>query len=223
MPLHTPVHLHVLPIPYAPHMAWGLGRRLYTTYVLGSFRGISTSVRHFCVCQYIHLSSQFISHTSCFPSLWVASLLDWMSMDVCYASCCCSFLCSVFIMSQVSTTMAMTTTPPVTAVCSGMSSLLSVVTWPPPLWGFQQHQVSMMWFCCHCLHQGTLEVLLALPQEQPLSKMPLQANANYAMGPPEVGFSFRVEPPTILYFYMFGVCSGVCFLLSGAMLDAIFM
>ena len=37
------------------------------------------------------------------------------------------------------------------------------------------------------------------------------------MGPPWVGFFFRVEPPTILYF-MFGVC----FLLSGAMLDAIF-
>ena len=37
-------------------------------------------------------------------------------------------------------------------------------------------------------------------------------------------FFFRVEPPPILYFvyYMFGVCSGVCFLLSGAMLDAIF-
>ena len=31
------------------------------------------------------------SHTSCSPSLWVASLLDWMPMDVCYASHCCSF------------------------------------------------------------------------------------------------------------------------------------
>ena len=52
--------------------------------------------------------------------------------------------------------------------------------------------------------------------------MPLKAYANYAMGPSQVGFSFRVEPPIIFYFYMFGVCSGVCFLLSGAMLDAIF-
>ena len=34
------------------------------------------------------------SHIICSPSLWVASLLDWMPMDVCYASCCCSFLCS---------------------------------------------------------------------------------------------------------------------------------
>ena len=29
--------------------------------------------------------------------------------------------------------------------------------------------------------------------------MPLLAYANYAMGSPEVGFFFRVEPPTILY------------------------
>ena len=42
--------------------------------------------------------------------------------------------------------------------------------------------------------------------------MLFQAYANYAMGPPQVGFSFRVEPPTILYFYMIAVCFGVCFL-----------
>ena len=29
--------------------------------------------------------------------------------------------------------------------------------------------------------------------------MPLQAYANYAMGSPQVGFFFRVEPPTVLY------------------------
>ena len=52
--------------------------------------------------------------------------------------------------------------------------------------------------------------------------MPLQAYSNYAMAPPQVGFFFRVELPTVFVYYMFGVCSGVCFLLSGAMLDAIF-
>ena len=61
----------------------------------------------------------------------------------------------------------------------------------------------------------------SVPQLQPPSLIPLQACANYAMGSPQVDFFFRVEPPTILFFYMFGVCSGVCFLLSGAMLDAI--
>ena len=29
--------------------------------------------------------------------------------------------------------------------------------------------------------------------------MPLQAYANYATGSPQVGFFFRVEPPTVLY------------------------
>ena len=35
--------------------------------------------------------------------------------------------------------------------------------WPLPWWGIQWHQVNMMWFCCHHWHQGTLEVLKALP------------------------------------------------------------
>ena len=51
--------------------------------------------------------------------------------------------------------------------------------------------------------------------------MPFLAYVNYAMGSPQVGFFFRVEPPTILYLYMFGVHSGVCLNL-GAELDAIF-
>ena len=52
--------------------------------------------------------------------------------------------------------------------------------------------------------------------------MPPLAYANYAMGSPEAGFFSKVEPPTICILYMFGVCSGVCFLLLGAELDAIF-
>ena len=71
-------------------------------------------------------------------------------------------------------------------------------------------------------HSGGVVGLTILPKQQPPFQVPLQAYASYAMGPPQVGFSFRVEPHTILYFYMCGVCSGVCFLLSGAMLDTIF-
>ena len=56
-------------------------------------------------------------------------------MDVCYTSCCCSFLCSSFVISQASTTMLKTTTPPVTDVFSGTSSLLSIVTMVPSLIG----------------------------------------------------------------------------------------
>ena len=39
----------------------------------------------------------------------------------------------------------------------------------------------------------------SVPQQQPPSLMPLPDCANYAMGSPQVGFFFRVEPPTILY------------------------
>ena len=38
----------------------------------------------------------------------------------------------------------------------------------------------------------------SVPQHQPPSLMSLQACANYTMGSPQVGFFFRVEPPTIL-------------------------
>ena len=65
---------------------------------------------------------------------------------------------------------------------------------------------------------GSVSVL----QQQPPSSMPPLAYANHAMGSPQVGFFFRVEPPTICILYMFGVHSGVCFLLLGAELDAIF-
>ena len=61
-----------------------------------------------------------------------------------------------------------------------------------------------------------------VPQQQPPSSLPLLAYANYAMGCPQVGFFFRVEPPTICILYV-GVHSGVCFLLSGAKLDALFI
>ena len=125
-------------------------------------------------------------------------------------------------MSHVST-MAMTTTPPVVVVSSGLSSISSVtvvpsligfpvtldqcgVVQPPPL-----------------IPRGSRGVIgsASVPQQQPPSSIPLLAYANYAMGSPQVGFFFRVEPPTVLYI-MFGVHSFVCFLLLGAELDAVF-
>ena len=39
----------------------------------------------------------------------------------------------------------------------------------------------------------------SVPQQQPPSSVPHLAYANYAMGSPQVGFLFRVDPPTILY------------------------
>ena len=111
--------------------------------------------------------------------------------------------------------MAMTTTPLVTVLCSSMSSLLSTVTMTPSLMRLPgtsgQHDVVLPPLLTP-QHSGDVG-LTTVPQQQPPSPMPLQAYANYTMDPPGVGFSFRVEPPTILYFYMFDVWSGVCFLI----------
>ena len=101
-----PIHLYVLPIPYVPYMSWDLGASLHPIWLL-DFWGASVQLSGISVSVGTSIAPQFISHTSCSSSLWVASLLDWMSIDVCYASSCCSFLCSVFIMSQASTTKAM--------------------------------------------------------------------------------------------------------------------
>ena len=67
---------------------------------------------------------------------------------------------------------------------------------------------------------GGVVGLAPVLQQQPLSWMPPEAYVNYAMGPPDISFSFRVEPLTSLCIYV-GVCSGVCFLLSGDMFDGI--
>ena len=46
---------------------------------------------------------------------------------------------------------------------------------------------------------------MALPlchSSKPQSQMPRQAYANHAMSPPQVGFYFKVEPPTVLFLYV---------------------
>ena len=126
-------------------------------------------------------------------------------------------------MSCILTT-APTTTPPVTVVSSGLSSVSSV-TLAPSLTGFgvslDQHGVVPP---PPLMPTGSGDVLgsVSVPQQQTPSSMPPLAYANYAMGSPQVGFFFRVEPPIICTLYMFGVHSGVCFLLLGAELDAVF-
>ena len=97
--------------------------------------------------------------------------------------------------------MAMTTTPPVTVVSSGMSSLSSV-TVAPSLMGLptmmSQHDVVLLPPPTPRCSGGVLG-LASVPQQQPPSLTPLQTYANYAMGSTQVGFFVRVEPPTILY------------------------
>ena len=123
----------------------------------------------------------------------------------------------VFIISQTSNTTAMTTTPPVTVVSSNTSSFLAVVTMAPFLMGLLatsgQHDLVLPPLLTP-RHSWSVVGLATVPQQQPPFQMPLQAYTNYAMGHPQVSFSFRVESPTILYFICVGVCSGVCFLLQ---------
>ena len=104
-------------------------------------------------------------------------------------------------MSQVSPTMVVTTNPPVTVVSSGMSSL-SLVTMDSCLMGLpatlgQCGVVLPPLLPLRC--PGGFIGLASVPQQEPSSLMPLQAYVNYAMGSAQVGFFFRVEPPTILY------------------------
>ena len=110
-------------------------------------------------------------------------------------------------MSHFSTT-ALTTTPPVTVVSSGLSS----VTVAPSLTGFpvsldQHGMVPPPPFML--ISSGGVLGSVSVPQQQTPSSVPLLAYANYAMGSPQVGFFFRVEPPTILYL----ICL-VCILVS---------
>ena len=112
----------------------------------------------------------------------------------------CYFLCSVFIMSQASATTARTTTPPVTVVYSSMSSLLSAITMAPSLMGLpvtSGHEVLPPPLTLR--NSGGIVGLATVLQLQPQSQIPVQAYANYAMGPLQVGFSFVVESPTFFY------------------------
>ena len=117
------------------------------------------------------------------------------------AMCCTlvlivSFLCSVFIMSQASATTATSTTPPVTVVCSGTSSFLRTVTMVPTLIGQPvtsgQPDVVLPPLLMPRVTRNVIG-LGTVSQQQLQSKMPFQAYANYAMGPPLIILYFTVE------------------------------
>ena len=102
-------------------------------------------------------------------------------------------------MSHVLTTAP--TATPVTVVSSGLSSVSSV-TVAPSLTRFpvRLDQYGMV-PPPPLMPRGSGGVFgsVSVPQQQTPSSMPPLAYANYAMGSPQVGFFFRVEPPTILY------------------------
>ena len=156
------------------------------------------------MCEYIHLPLNSLQSYQLLPII-VGCFFTGLDAYGCRPQIMllmCSFLCSVFIMSQASTTMAMTATPPVNVVCSSVSSLLSAVTMAPSLMVLPatsaQHDVLPPPLTLR--NSGSVVGPATVPQQQPASEMLLQAYANYATGPPQVGISFRVELSTILFF-----------------------
>ena len=98
--------------------------------------------------------------------------------------------------------MAITTTSPVTVVCSGMSSLLTTVTMAPSLMGLPatsgQHDVVLPPPLTPRHSRGVIGPA-TVPQQQPQSLMSLQAYATYDMGPPQIGFSSQFSLPPFIY------------------------
>ena len=134
-------------------------------------------------------------------------------MDDSYPSCCCSFLCSLFNMSQVPTTMAVTTTP-VTVVCSSTSSLLNV-TMTPTLIGLpatsSKHDMVLPPLL---MPRDTRSVvgLATVLQQQPQSQMPLQDYANYSMVLCRYVFLSELSlPPISLYVLVSVLVYAFCF------------
>ena len=107
---------------FTPHLSWGLwGASVHLS-------GIPVSV---CTSIFlsIHKSYQLLP-------IIVGCFLTGLDAYVCLLCVMLLFLTLwCLIMPQASTTTGMTTTLPVTGVCSGMSSLLSVVTMAPCLMG----------------------------------------------------------------------------------------
>ena len=123
-------------------------------------------------------------------------------------------------MSHVSTT-APTTTPPITVVSSGLSSVLSVSV-APSLTGFPVSHGVVPPPPLMPRSSGGVFGSVSMPQQQIPSSMPPLAYANYAMGSPQVGFFFSELslPPSVSYICW---CLFWCLLfILGAKLDAVF-
>ena len=121
-----PLYICMFSLYHMFPLSWGLRDICTTLMSWGLLEDISTSVRHLFVST--SFTSQFITAIPVAPHYcglllyWTACL--WMSAML---HAVVPFIV-VFIMSQASTTMSMTTTPPVTYVLASMSFLLSMVT-----------------------------------------------------------------------------------------------
>ena len=155
----------------------------------------------------------------CYMGIFPLCLGFWQCSAICWgvgASAHGVFICLflyILVAHYVScSTMAMTTTAPVTVVSSGLSSVSSVamapslmglpvtldqcgVVQPPPL-----------------MLRGSGGVIgpASVPQQQPQSSMPLLAYANYAISSPQVGFFSELSLPLFCILYVW--CSFWCLL-----------
>ena len=173
------LHLYVLPIPYVPHMLLELGGSVHPI-CLGVFWGASVHLLGILVSVKTSIClSAHNSHTSSSPSLLATSLLDWMPMDVWYASCCCWFLCSFHYVSSFYyhsydyyfSSDCCFFWCVISSLCMGLSATSGqndVVLLSPLI----------------LKHSRGVTGLATVLQQQPASQMPLQVNANYAMSPP---------------------------------------
>ena len=159
---HTVVHFDARYVFRASHMSGAHPTHLYspmlpcTLYVLG---GIwcdmgdtphmlgSWGHQHVCqalgVCQYIHCSQ---SVGCCLLDWFLRCLLCFMLFLSCSSLCFKSLLPQLWLILQ-------------SLLCLLVCHLFHQLPWLPLWWGFLQHWVSVMWFCCHPWHWDVLEVL----------------------------------------------------------------
>ena len=128
--------------------------------------------------------------------------LPWLFFFVvclCFVLSCCNYhFPPVPIVSSASSTTITVTMAPTFMELADTLGQLYVVSLPP------------------LIPSDTIRGVVGLAtvlQQQPNCQTPSQAYANYVMGPSQVSFFFKVEPPIS---FLIGVCYGVCCLLSGS-------
>ena len=141
------LYICVPPKPYVPQYVMGTWGHLYTPYVLGSFgeRGVSGHLSGI-LCLMVHpFASHFITVIPVAPhhcrlllywtgSLWMSAMLHAVVPFFVVFSLCLKFLLRWLWLPLLWW-----------LLCALIYHLSSQwLPWPPPWWGFQQHQVSMM-------------------------------------------------------------------------------
>ena len=170
----SPIHPYIPIHQYVPHTS------ICSQYVMGSLGGTSVHPSDISVSVSTSIyPSVYNGHTSCSLSLWVTcsllygwlwylcvlgtvfSLFYWTRGLWMYAQASCCWLDPFFVVFSLCCMLLLPWLwPPLLCLlCSLVLHISSqLLSWTPPLPGFQRHPVSMMWFFCHCWHWQTLEL-----------------------------------------------------------------